>query len=86
MHIKVEHDIGQSCYDAVKGILEPLTPGDHITITGMSMGERVIHAEVVKALIHTARSDTGRNYRASLEPSGDGWSSVLVIVCTGYTF
>ena len=84
MYIKVEHDTGQSYYDAVKDVLEPLTPGDHTTITGMSMGDRIIHAEVVKALIHTARSDTGRNYRTSLEPAGDGWSFVLVVVCTGY--
>ena len=84
MYIKVDHDTGQTCFDAVKAKLDHMHPGDHITIEGMAMGERVIHAEVVKALIHAAREDLSRNFRTQLEPIGDGWSLVLIVVCTGY--
>jgi hypothetical protein len=83
MFIQVDHITGISCFEAVVNVLLPMEPGDHITVDGMAMGDRIIHAEVVKALIHAARDSTMKNYRAQVEPSGDGWSNVMHVVCTG---
>lgn len=84
MFIQVDHDTGISCFGAVKSALEQMEPGDHVTITGMAMGHRHIHVEVLRALIYTAREDLGRNFGTQVEPSGNGWSNVLLVVCTGY--
>ena len=85
MFIQVDHESDQSCFDAVCDFLRDIHPGEFKTITGMAMGERVIHADVVRALIHTAR-DIGvhRNFRSDLVPDGRGWGNVLLVTCTGF--
>ena len=84
MFIQVNHEDGISCFDAVRTMLNKMDVGDHIQITGMAMGDRKIHAEVLKALIHASRDYVRKNFRAQVEPTGDGWTNVMHVVCTGY--
>ena len=83
MFIQVDHDTGESCYAAVLSKLDTMNVGESIEITGMKMGGRVIHAEVVRALIHAAGNDTFLNYRTSMDEDGTGWGRVMHVTCTG---
>ena len=93
MFITTDYSKRYACYNAVLEVLETMGPGETVTIDGMSCEDRVIHLDVVRALIHTARKDTDRNFRTSVQEEGgevdDGWTKTtttirrLHVTCTG---
>ena len=93
MFITTDYSKRSACYNAVLDVLKPMEPGETVTIDGMSCEDRVIHLEVVRALIHTARKDTDRNFRTSVQEEvsevDDGWTKAtttirrMYVTCTG---
>lgn len=93
MFIATDYSKRSACYTAVLDVLNPMDAGETVTIDGMSCEGRVIHLDVVRALIHTARKDTGRNFRSSTQEEirevDDGWTKTtttirrLHVTCTG---
>ncbi len=94
MFITTDYSKRSACYNAVLDILLPMEPGETVTIDGMSCEDRVIQLDVVRALIHTARKDTDRNFRTSLQEEvsevDDGWTKTnttirrMHVTCTGF--
>lgn len=93
MFITTDYSKRYACYNAVLEVLKPMGPGETVTLDGMSCEDRIIHLDVVRALIHTARKDTDRNFRTSVQEDcseiDDGWTKTtttirrLHVTCTG---
>ena len=84
MFITTDYSKRSACYNAVLEVLNTMKPGETVTIDGMSCEDRVIHLDVVRALIHTARKDTGRNFRSSIQEDvrevDDGWTKTTTTI------
>lgn len=93
MFIRADYTKKEACYTAVFRAIEHMEIGDTITIDGMMCEDRVVHLDVVKALIHTAGEELGRTFATSIEDqtteTDDGWTKSVVterklnVTCTG---
>lgn len=93
MFIKADYTKKAACYTAVIRAVEHIEIGDTITIDCMMCEERVVHLDVVKALIHTAGEELGRTFATSTDEktteTDDGWTKSVVterklnVTCTG---
>jgi hypothetical protein len=83
MFIQVDHEDGRSALKGVADVFDGMRTGDSVTVTGMKMGERTIHIEVVKALIHVSREITGLNVRVVESDDVTGWGRELICIITG---
>ena len=94
MIIKALYNSKHACYSAVLDVADKLDVGDTIEIDGMTIEDRVVHLDVVKALIHATRDDSRRNFQRSIVEEthefDDGWTKSTVttrkmlVTCTGH--
>lgn len=94
MIIKALYNRKNACYAAVLDVVDKLDVGDTIEIEGMTIEDRVVHLDVVKALIHATRDDVRRNFQRSVveetHEADDGWTKntvttrKLLVTCTGH--